>query len=302
MSDKIVVVLGATGLQGGSVVSALLAHGEYAIRGVSRDPSSAASQALVKQGVEMVTGEVSDLGTLISAFKGAWAVFGVTLPFTPVSELQQGRNIVDACRSAEVPLLVWSSLPNATKVSGGKYTKVTHWDQKAQVDEYIKETGQDAVILQTGGFVENILLYHYLRPSPTPGSWTLAWPVVRPTTPLAMSYIGADFGPCVVKVLDVWRRGEGDKLGNEPIPVCSFTMTIREIVEGIEKLSGKNVEYEVVPHMPNEELQQMLLLADEGMRYSTNTFPTPLFVELGVQFHTFEDYVRKELLPVIDGK
>ncbi|KZT59944.1 NAD(P)-binding protein [Calocera cornea HHB12733] len=298
MSKKLVVVLGATGLQGGSVVSALLADGSYAVRGVSRDPNSDSSKALAEKGVDMVAGDLSDKASLTSAFNDAWAVFGVTMPFTPVPELQQGKNIVDACRAAHVALLVWSSLPNAEKVSGGKYTKVRHWDEKAKVDGYIKEVGQDAVILQTGGFIENIHTMHYLRPSPT-GGWMLAWPVVRPTVPLAMSYISADLGPCVIKVLDLWSRGEGGRLGEAPIPVGSFSITIADMVETINRLSGKDVQYQHIPSMRNEELQEMLLLADEGLTFPGIQFPTRLFVDLGVTFHTFEDYVKKELLSML---
>ena len=57
-SPKIVVVFGATGVQGGSVVKSILGDPriakEYKIRGITRDPSKPNAQALVKQGVEAV--------------------------------------------------------------------------------------------------------------------------------------------------------------------------------------------------------------------------------------------------------
>ena len=56
---KLLVVFGATGIQGGSVIRTMLssptAREEFAIRGVTRDPSKPAAQALVSQGVEIVT-------------------------------------------------------------------------------------------------------------------------------------------------------------------------------------------------------------------------------------------------------
>lgn len=294
--SKLIVVLGATGLQGGSVVTALLASGAYTIRGVTRDPSSGSAQSLAAKGVQVVPGNLNSVDSLIAAFQGAYAVFGITLPWTPVSETVQGKNMVDACKAVGVELLVWSSLADAKKISGGKYSKVKHWDQKAEVDDYIAKVGQPAVILQTGGFVENMHNLHILRPS-GPGKWIIAWPVIRPEVPIPISYIAADFGPCVVKTIELWEKGEGVKLGKEPIAVCSWRMKIEDMVETVRRLSGKEIEYQRPPQMPNEELQEMMLLADEGLNFAGQEFPTPLFLQLGVTFHTFEDYVTKELLP-----
>ncbi len=59
MSDKkIVVVFGATGAQGGSVIRALMndpeAANQFRIRGITRDPSKPNAQALAEKGVECV--------------------------------------------------------------------------------------------------------------------------------------------------------------------------------------------------------------------------------------------------------
>lgn len=55
---KVLTVFGATGNQGGSVIKHILADPqlskEFTIRGVTRDKSRPAAQALAKQGVELV--------------------------------------------------------------------------------------------------------------------------------------------------------------------------------------------------------------------------------------------------------
>ncbi len=54
---KIVVVFGATGVQGGSVTRALLqdpvASQQFQVRAITRDPSKPAAVALVKDGAEV---------------------------------------------------------------------------------------------------------------------------------------------------------------------------------------------------------------------------------------------------------
>lgn len=57
--SKIITVFGATGVQGGSVIKAILADSklanEFKIRGITRDTSKPAAQALASQGAELVS-------------------------------------------------------------------------------------------------------------------------------------------------------------------------------------------------------------------------------------------------------
>ena len=45
---------------------------------------------------------------------------------------------MDAAKAAGARLLVFSGLPNVTKISGGKNTGVHHFDSKAEVVEYAR--------------------------------------------------------------------------------------------------------------------------------------------------------------------
>lgn len=58
-SKKILVVFGATGIQGGSVVKAVLGdskmRGAWAVRGVTRDTSKPSAKALESLGAETVS-------------------------------------------------------------------------------------------------------------------------------------------------------------------------------------------------------------------------------------------------------
>ena len=79
---KILVVIGITGNQGGSVARTFLndsgMRSKYRLRGISRNPSSSQSQNLVAQAVEMVSADLHDPPSLLKAFEGAHAIFSVT--------------------------------------------------------------------------------------------------------------------------------------------------------------------------------------------------------------------------------
>jgi uncharacterized protein YbjT (DUF2867 family) len=66
---KLVVVIGATGGQGGSVITRLFADGSYRLRGITRDPQSKISQALTAKGVKMFTADLNDIESVTAAFQ-----------------------------------------------------------------------------------------------------------------------------------------------------------------------------------------------------------------------------------------
>ena len=67
-SKKIITVFGATGNQGGSIVSEWLSHPElkekYTVRAVTRDTSKPAAQKLKSEGAEVVSADLNDPSSL----------------------------------------------------------------------------------------------------------------------------------------------------------------------------------------------------------------------------------------------
>lgn len=72
--NRIVLVLGATGQQGGSVADALVAAG-WRVRALVRDPRSARVRALSAGGVETVPGDPGDPASVRAAMAGVYGVF-----------------------------------------------------------------------------------------------------------------------------------------------------------------------------------------------------------------------------------
>ena len=84
---KVVVVCGATGKQGGAVVSALSRSTNYKIIALSRTPNSEAALALQERGIEIRKADLQDKSSLINAFQGANYIYGVTTPETPKGKI-----------------------------------------------------------------------------------------------------------------------------------------------------------------------------------------------------------------------
>ncbi|KAG9187907.1 hypothetical protein G6011_05778 [Alternaria panax] len=73
--SKIVTVIGATGIQGDSVIRALLTDSNYTIRALARNVVSIGAIALKGLGVEVITGDINDIDSLRVAFQGSYPWF-----------------------------------------------------------------------------------------------------------------------------------------------------------------------------------------------------------------------------------
>ncbi|KZT50372.1 NAD(P)-binding protein [Calocera cornea HHB12733] len=295
---KIVTVLGATGTQGQSVVNALLKNGTYAVRGITRNPDAPAAQTLKDKGVEVVSASAADKISLIKAFEGAYAVFGVTIPFTPEGEVTQGRNIVDAAFAAKVPLLVWSSLPGASEISGGKHI-IPPFDDKSAVEKYIATTSQPTVILHTGWFTENLFTQHFLQPDPSDhNKWNVVVPVV-PDAKMGTLWVEGDLGNIVLAVIDHWAdESWRPKLTKEVIVAAPFEISVNEIVNTLKKVTGKDFKYVYKSDLP-AGFQVLFKFFDDGYY----RFPqSNILEELGVKTHSYEDFVRERVVPYLQSK
>ena len=71
-------VINKSGAQGGSVVNALLATGQYKVRGLTRKPDSDKAKALASKGVEVVKCDLSVKEDVKNALKDADIAWIVT--------------------------------------------------------------------------------------------------------------------------------------------------------------------------------------------------------------------------------
>jgi uncharacterized protein YbjT (DUF2867 family) len=143
MTEPVISVLGGTGAQGGGVVDALLAARKFKVRAASRNPSSDVAKALKARGVEVVKADLLEPSSLKAFYEGARGAFLVTNFGDPAQrgrEEELGANAVKAAHSAGVRHLIWSTLPDVEKISGGRF-KVEHFTMKARVDAAVRSAG-----------------------------------------------------------------------------------------------------------------------------------------------------------------
>ena len=109
---KNVAVIGATGIQGSGVVSALLSDPTLSVTVITSNPTSARAKALAAKHSDteregrfnLVVGNLNDKSSLEKALESCQLLFAAFGPGpTPrdgevAEELQQGRNLVDAAK------------------------------------------------------------------------------------------------------------------------------------------------------------------------------------------------------------
>jgi uncharacterized protein YbjT (DUF2867 family) len=159
MNKHKIVVCGATGNQGRAVVENLLKEPKWDVTALTRNTNTDAAKRLRGLGAKLLKADTQDLASLLSAFKGAYGVFGVTQPWSSDykkcdvhNELEQGRNIISAGKIAGVEHLVFSSIINTEN----KPTGVSHVDSKLELEQFIKDKGVPHCILRCAQFMDNI--------------------------------------------------------------------------------------------------------------------------------------------------
>jgi len=75
--DKIILVTGATGKQGGATARHLIKLG-FKVRALTRKPEGKSAKALNALGIEVIKGNLNDINSLDPAVKGVYGIFAVT--------------------------------------------------------------------------------------------------------------------------------------------------------------------------------------------------------------------------------
>lgn len=245
-SSKVVVVLGATGAQGGSVVRALasspgLLSSIKEIRCLTRNPGSPKSVDLKKLSnkVSAIQCDLFDKDQVGKAFQGAWAVYASTNFWDPSVhslEYELGKSIVDAAVSAGVSYFIWSSLDNAKEISQSKFD-VPHFTLKAQVEDHLRKVdSMKWIIVKPAQYYSNLLFFFPPKKSDTSDEYCLSLPISG-DAPVS-SYDVEDTGPVVARILYT-----PDDYVGKSIPLVGETISYGEMARRLGAHSGKKISY-----------------------------------------------------------
>jgi len=153
-NNKVILITGATGQQGGAAAQYLLKDG-WAVRALVRDPNKDKAQELANQGVELVQGDLYDRASLDDALRGAYGAFSVQNYWLPdvgyEGEIKQGKLFAEAAKGADIQHFVYTSVGAAHRGMGQK-----HFDSKWIIEQYLVEINLPHTILRPVAFMDNL--------------------------------------------------------------------------------------------------------------------------------------------------
>ena len=232
-ADKLVLVTGATGRQGGAVIRHMLPKG-WRLRALTRNSASHGAKQLARLGVEVVQGDLEDPASLDRASRGVYGIYSVQDFWTVGArrEVQQGKNLADVAKKAGVQHFVYSSVGGAERNTG-----IPHWESKWQIERHIRELKLPATILRPASFMET---YHILEVEVGILKGKLADPIRadKPYQTIATDDIGAFAALAFERPRDF--------MGLE-LEIAGSQLTNLEAAKVFSQVMGKPIKFQKLP-------------------------------------------------------
>ncbi|ORX67272.1 NAD(P)-binding protein [Linderina pennispora] len=303
--SEIVAIIGATGAQGGSVLTSLYsASDKYQLRAVTRNVDSARVKELRAQypGVEWVAADNNDVESLRSAFKNVDIVFANTNYLQPEifakvdagdldAEFKQGKNIVDAAVAEGVNHFVYSSLESPSQGSNGKYSKAYESEGKQKIEQYVRSHSDKikGYFVYAAFYFQNFL-HAGIWSTNSNGEKTVTFGYPLPAD-ARQPYVDieVDFGNTVRGILDDRASYEG-----KTVKIAEGDYTGPEIAEAFTRATGIPADYVhyKVPELDRAEINEML---DYFVEFGS--FSVPGFVDAkpasNTPFKTVDDFWQR---------
>jgi uncharacterized protein YbjT (DUF2867 family) len=237
-SQPLIAVYGATSKQGRSVAVTLLESRRFRVRAVTRNRDSEGARSLERLGAEIATvpAGLGHYKELVTAFAGADGVFLMTPPVNPQDdvELALGKQLADAAIEAGARHIVFSTLENVAKLTGGR-KHAPHFTNKALVADYIRGLPVSHSFVMLAFFYTNLLEYYVPR---VEGS-KLLMPIYLPEDFRApfVDPVTAT-GPAVLELFS-----EPALYNGRTLPLVGDIISPREMVDTFKRVTGIEAEY-----------------------------------------------------------
>jgi uncharacterized protein YbjT (DUF2867 family) len=284
---KVIVVFGATGAQGGSVVRAMKDDKRFVLKAATRNPDSDQAKALVAQGVDVVKVDMDDVESTKKALQGAYGVFLVT-SFWPLCdmdrEIKQGKNVIDAAKESNLQHLVFSSLDSAKEAVG---KAANHMETKVEVQRYIAKQGIPCTVVRLAAYYENLL--GALKPQKTENG-EFIWVVPMEGKPLDMVCV-SEIGECIHQIFVRPDEFKGQNIGlsSSRATTAEYTAILSKVLEP-KKFVASDItvdQYSKLGFPGADDFAAMFAMYQSGK----SNFDVELTRKLNPSIATFEKWV-----------
>jgi uncharacterized protein YbjT (DUF2867 family) len=230
-NNKVILVTGATGRQGGAALRHLGDRG-FACRALTRNPDNKQARAFIGRGTELVRGDMEDPASLSRALEGVYGVYAVQTPYESgvEAEVRQGFHLIDAAQRAGIAHFVYSSVASADQS-----TRIPHFDSKFRIEEHLRGTGMHYTIVRPVFFMENWLA---MRQMIEEGAIALP---LDPTTRLQMVAVD-DIGGVVAMAFERSGKWQG-----RAFEIAGDELSMTELAETFSRAAGREVQYQQLP-------------------------------------------------------
>jgi uncharacterized protein YbjT (DUF2867 family) len=234
--NKLILVAGATGKQGGTVTRHLLKNG-FSVRALTRNSKSPAANQLAAQGATIAVGNLDDRDSLQQAVVGVDGVFSVQNYWEKgvgsEGEIRQGKNLADAAKSEGVRHFVQSTMAEGCTFPD----RLEHFKSKAEIEKYIEAIQLPYTFLGTVTFMDNILDAAF------GGEWTFPFisGVIKPDVPYHMLAVD-DLGGIAAAVFINPEEYIGQKIN-----LSSDRPTVSEMKQIYKAVSGRSAKWFQLP-------------------------------------------------------
>lgn len=238
---KTVLVIGATGAQGGAVARTLHDAG-HRVRALTRNPQSSHARSLSRRGMQVFSGDFDDPETIANAAHGTEAAFIMGTPFEAdtEAEVRQTTNTIDAVSDAGVRHIVYSSVASAHANTG-----VPHFESKAAIEHHLDRLEVPQTVVAPTAFLSDLTGSPFWE-GLQPGSWdgirdgVYAFALPAETRLQMVSLI--DLSQFVQLVIENPNRFDRCR-----VEIASVEVSGAEIVAHLSRCLDKKVRYQQVP-------------------------------------------------------
>jgi len=244
-NQKLILVTGATGLQGGAVANEALKQG-FNVRILVRDENSTKAQELIQKGAEAVVGNFDDPISLENAMKDVEAVFSVPISGIDTVETDRERKqaytLIQSARKAGVKQFVHTSVAATSRYTEfpdwgtGKWFE-KYWTDKWDIEEAVRAAGFPAwTILKPAAIMNNFI---------DEKKMSMMYPLLKQGKIQSVTFADTRIDHIAMEDIATFACAafaNPEKFNQHNIELAAESLTFQKIAETIFDVTGKKIE------------------------------------------------------------